>query len=89
MRAQGWGRIVNVASIAGVEGNANMSAPYSASKAAVIALTKSAGKELARAGVARGSLRECVSQTPDRPFRIRAVELPKLRSLGATISGPG
>ena len=36
-----------------------------------------------------GSLRECVSQTPDRPFRIRAVELPKLRSLGATISGPG
>ena len=36
-----------------------------------------------------GSLRECVSQTPDRPFRIHAVELSKLRSLGATIGGPG
>jgi NAD(P)-dependent dehydrogenase (short-subunit alcohol dehydrogenase family) len=44
------GRIVNVASIAGKDGNANMAA-YSASKAGVIALTKSLGKELATAGV--------------------------------------
>ena len=46
MRTQGWGRIVNIASVAGKEGNPNASA-YSASKAAVIALTKSLGKELA------------------------------------------
>lgn len=44
---QNYGRIVNVASIAGKEGNPNASA-YSASKAGVIALTKSLGKELAR-----------------------------------------
>jgi 2-dehydro-3-deoxy-L-rhamnonate dehydrogenase (NAD+) len=50
MRAQGWGRIVNIASVAGKDGNPNASA-YSASKAAVIALTKSLGKELADTGV--------------------------------------
>ena len=43
---RGWGRIVNVASIAGKEGNPTL-LPYSASKAAVIALTKSMAKELA------------------------------------------
>jgi 3-oxoacyl-[acyl-carrier protein] reductase len=46
----GYGRIVNIASIAGKEGNPNAVA-YSASKAGVISLTKSLGKELARAGV--------------------------------------
>jgi 2-dehydro-3-deoxy-L-rhamnonate dehydrogenase (NAD+) len=46
----GWGRIVNVASIAAKDGNPTQSA-YSASKAAVIALTKSLGKELATTGV--------------------------------------
>jgi len=46
MRAQNYGRIVHVASIAGKEGNPNAAA-YSASKAAVIGLTKSLGKELA------------------------------------------
>ena len=46
MRAQGYGRIVNIASVAGKDGNPNASA-YSASKAAVIGLTKSLGKELA------------------------------------------
>jgi len=46
MKARGWGRIVNVASVAGKEGNPNMTA-YSAAKAGVIALTKSLGKELA------------------------------------------
>lgn len=50
MRERGYGRIVNVASVAGKEGNPNASA-YSASKAAVIALTKSLGKELASGGI--------------------------------------
>lgn len=50
MRKQDYGRIVNIASIAGKEGNPNASA-YSASKAAVIALTKSLGKELAKTGI--------------------------------------
>ena len=46
MRDQNYGRIVNIASIAGKEGNPNAS-PYSAAKAGVIGLTKSLGKELA------------------------------------------
>jgi 3-oxoacyl-[acyl-carrier protein] reductase len=50
MVANGYGRIVNIASVAGKEGNANASA-YSASKAGIIALTKSLGKELARTNV--------------------------------------
>ncbi|HEX5299178.1 MAG TPA: SDR family NAD(P)-dependent oxidoreductase, partial [Streptosporangiaceae bacterium] len=50
MRDRGWGRVVNLASMAGKDGNPNLSI-YSASKAAVIALTKSAGKELATTGV--------------------------------------
>jgi 2-dehydro-3-deoxy-L-rhamnonate dehydrogenase (NAD+) len=50
MIGNGWGRIINIASMAGKDGNARMSA-YSASKAGVIALTKSLGKELARTGV--------------------------------------
>jgi 2-dehydro-3-deoxy-L-rhamnonate dehydrogenase (NAD+) len=50
MRQQNYGRIVNIASVAGKEGNPNASA-YSASKAAVMALTKSLGKELADTGV--------------------------------------
>lgn len=49
MLARGYGRIVNVASIAGKEGNPTL-LPYSASKAAVIAMTKSLGKELAGKG---------------------------------------
>jgi 3-oxoacyl-[acyl-carrier protein] reductase len=50
MLSRGYGRIVNVASIAGKEGNPNAPA-YSASKAAVIGLTKSLGKELAKSGI--------------------------------------
>ena len=50
MARRGWGRIVNIASVAGKEGNPNASA-YSASKAGVIGLTKSLGKELATSGV--------------------------------------
>jgi len=50
MRTGDYGRIVNIASVAGKEGNPNASA-YSASKAAVIALTKSLGKELASTNI--------------------------------------
>jgi NAD(P)-dependent dehydrogenase (short-subunit alcohol dehydrogenase family) len=50
MVRRNYGRIVNIASIAGKEGNPN-AAPYSAAKAGVIALTKSLGKELAKTGV--------------------------------------
>lgn len=50
LRANNYGRIVNIASVAGKDGNPNASA-YSASKAGVIALTKSLGKELADTGV--------------------------------------
>ncbi len=50
MQKNNYGRIVNIASVAGKEGNPNASA-YSASKAAVIGLTKSLGKELAKTGI--------------------------------------
>ncbi len=50
MRTRNYGRVVNIASVAGKDGNPNASA-YSASKAAVMALTKSLGKELADTGV--------------------------------------
>ncbi|WP_166355577.1 SDR family NAD(P)-dependent oxidoreductase [Phytoactinopolyspora limicola] len=60
---RGWGRIVNVASIAGKEGNPNLSA-YSASKAAVIGLTKSLGKELAASGVLVNAVAPAVIATP-------------------------
>ena len=50
MRKNDYGRIVNIASIAGKEGNPNASA-YSASKAGVISLTKSLGKEVAKSGI--------------------------------------
>jgi len=57
-----YGRIVNVASIAGKEGNPNAS-HYSASKAGVIALTKSLGKELAQSGIIVNCLTPAVIQT--------------------------
>jgi 3-oxoacyl-[acyl-carrier protein] reductase len=50
MERRGYGRIVNIASVAGKEGNPNAAA-YSASKAGLIGLTKSLGKELARTGI--------------------------------------
>lgn len=63
MRARHWGRIVNISSIAGKEGNPNLAA-YSASKAAVIGLTKSAAKELAADGVLVNSVAPAVIDTP-------------------------
>jgi 2-dehydro-3-deoxy-L-rhamnonate dehydrogenase (NAD+) len=63
MLANGYGRIVNVASVAGKEGNPNASA-YSASKAGVIGLTKSLGKELAGKGVIANALTPATFESP-------------------------
>lgn len=63
MRAARYGRVVNIASIAGKEGNPNASA-YSASKAGVIALTKSAGKELVHDGVLVNCIAPAAVETP-------------------------
>ena len=57
-----YGRIVNIASIAGKEGNPNASA-YSASKAGVIALTKSLGKELASKNIAVNAVTPAAAKT--------------------------
>ncbi len=62
MVAQGYGRIVNIASVAGKEGNPNAS-HYSASKAGLIALTKSLGKELARSGVLVNAVAPAAART--------------------------
>jgi 3-oxoacyl-[acyl-carrier protein] reductase len=62
MLPRGYGRIVNIASIAGKEGNP-MAAAYSASKAAVIAMTKSIGKDLAETGVLVNCIAPAVIQT--------------------------
>ncbi len=63
MLDNGYGRIVNVASVAGKEGNPNASA-YSASKAGVIGLTKSLGKELATKGVIVNALTPATFESP-------------------------
>ena len=63
LRKSGYGRIVNVASIAGLEGNPNASA-YSASKAGVIAFTKSLGKELATEGILVNVVAPSATATP-------------------------
>lgn len=63
MIERGWGRIVSMASMAGKDGNPNLSA-YSASKAAVIGLTKSLGKELAKTGVLANAIAPAVIETP-------------------------
>ncbi len=63
MTARGYGRIVNIASIAGKEGNP-MAAAYSASKAAVITLTKAIGKDVAGSGVLVNCIAPAVIETP-------------------------
>lgn len=62
MRDKGYGRIINIASIAGKEGNPNASA-YSASKAAVIGLTKSLGKETASQDIAVNCITPATAKT--------------------------
>jgi 2-dehydro-3-deoxy-L-rhamnonate dehydrogenase (NAD+) len=63
MVERGYGRIVNLASIAGKEGNP-MAAAYSASKGAVIAMTKAIGKDLAGTGVLVNAIAPAVIETP-------------------------
>jgi 3-oxoacyl-[acyl-carrier protein] reductase len=63
MLAHKYGRIVNISSVAAKEGNPNASA-YSASKAAVVAMTKSLAKELARSGICVNAVTPAAVQTP-------------------------
>jgi 3-oxoacyl-[acyl-carrier protein] reductase len=63
MVENGWGRIVTFASMAAKDGNPNLSI-YSATKAAVVALTKSVGKELATTGVLVNTVAPAVIETP-------------------------
>jgi 3-oxoacyl-[acyl-carrier protein] reductase len=63
MEQNGYGRIVNVASIAGKEGNP-MASAYSSSKAGVIALTKAVGKDVAGSGILVNSIAPAVIDTP-------------------------
>lgn len=62
MRARNYGRIVNIASVAGKEGNPNLAA-YSAAKAGVIGLTKSLGKELAGHDIAVNAISPATAKT--------------------------
>lgn len=80
MLANSYGRIVNVASVAGKEGNPNASA-YSASKAGVIGFTKSLGKELAGKGVIANNLTRHLRKpdpgsTAAKPGRLHALQDP-------------
>jgi NAD(P)-dependent dehydrogenase (short-subunit alcohol dehydrogenase family) len=63
LKANRWGRIVNIASLAGKEGTPNASA-YSAAKAGVLAMTKSLGKELAGSGVLANAIAPAAIKTP-------------------------
>jgi 2-dehydro-3-deoxy-L-rhamnonate dehydrogenase (NAD+) len=62
MKERGYGRIVNISSVAGKEGNPNLSA-YSAAKAGVIGLTKSLGKELAKYDIAVNAITPATAKT--------------------------
>ena len=101
MMGQNYGRIVNIASVAGKEGNPNASA-YSASKAGVIGLTKSLGKELATSGVLVNCVAPAVVKTElfsqmteqhinymlSKIPRGRFVEVDEIASLVAWLSSP-
>ena len=63
MRERGWGRIINLSSMAGKEGHPRLAA-YSASKAAIISLTKSLGKEHAQDGISVNVITPAVIDTP-------------------------
>ena len=102
MRERGEGRIVNVASVAGKEGNAN-AGPYSAAKAGVIALTKSLGKELATSGVLVNCITPAIADTellremtPEYVEEVRAkipmgrfCRVEEVAEMVAFLSGPG
>ena len=81
MAKRGYGRLLHIASIAGKEGNAGMLA-YSASKAAVIAMTKVQGKEMAGTGVTVNALAPAVIRTkmvdamPERQVRYMTDKIP-------------
>ena len=81
-----YGRIVNIASVAGKEGNANASA-YSASKAAVIGLTKALGKELANKNIAvnaitpAGAKTRILDQMSDKHVKFMLSKVPRGRFL--------
>jgi NAD(P)-dependent dehydrogenase (short-subunit alcohol dehydrogenase family) len=62
MKARNYGRIVNISSVAGKEGNPNLSA-YSAAKAGVLGLVKSMGKELAKYDIAVNAITPAVANT--------------------------
>jgi 3-oxoacyl-[acyl-carrier protein] reductase len=62
MRSRSYGRVINIASVAGKEGNPNM-VPYSASKAALIGLTKSIAKEVATEGICVNAVSPAVIRT--------------------------
>lgn len=102
MLKQNYGRILHIASIAGKEGNAGMVA-YSASKAAVIGMTKSQGKEYAEAGITVNALAPAVIRTamvealPEEQVRYMTDKIPMKRcgsldeiaNLAAYIVSPG
>lgn len=85
MRRANYGRIVNIASIAGKEGNAGMLA-YSTSKAAVIGMTKVIGKELAESGITCNAIAPAVVRTamvaalPDAQVRYMTDKIPMKRT---------
>jgi 3-oxoacyl-[acyl-carrier protein] reductase len=101
MRARGYGRIVNVASIAGKEGVPRISA-YSAAKAGVIGFTKSLGKELAGSGVTANCIAPAITETdlfremtPEHIAAMkakipmgRALTIPEIAAMVAWIAGP-
>ncbi len=84
MLEQNYGRVLNVASIAGKEGNAGM-VSYSASKAAVIGMTKSQGKEYAETGITVNCIAMAVIRTeivdalPDKQVRYMTEKIPMKR----------
>ena len=92
MLERGYGRIVNIASVAGKDGNAGMVA-YSASKGAVIAMTKAIGKEYAESGITCNALAPAVVRTamveamPEEQVKYMTGECAKGRGGGARALG--